>query len=369
MACSPVTRSGPVAVPCAVDDPGAVSLSGEPRPSGEHGPADARALGSGSPRFPHPPGESVERLDHVPLGGSVGRLDALAVAIAAALHRIARPLAIVASEACLDRVWTRLGYARAEDFARERLDRTGRWLRDMAALGRSSWSTDRLLAAVEGSDGKPPLGTVAAVAIARFQPSSEALPTWIALGRAVCVRELRLRLRQARAAGSHHPVDASGQPDLSLRPPDPIIEWMAQLSPESLSGPAFREAAALPWNRRYLESIGVRVEGAGGSDHEAARTSRSRSRVRTPGCPNPARGRTPAPCATMHRASTTTPASTRTGSRCSGFGSTFPRRSSSPSTRPDASTSGSSASARRRRTSPTRSLRRRGPRASTSGPT
>ena len=133
------------------------------------------------------------------------RLDALAVAVAAAMHRIARPIAIAASEVCLDRVWTRLGYARAEDFARERLDRTGRWLRDMAALGRSSWSTDRLLAAVEGSDGKPPLGTVAAVAIAHFQPASEALPTWIALGRAVCVRELRLRLRQDCQPGGRAP--------------------------------------------------------------------------------------------------------------------------------------------------------------------
>ena len=201
-----------------------------------------------------------------PAGGSIEQLDALAAALAAALHRMTRPIAIAASQACRDRAWTDLGFARAEDYARERLGRTARWLRDMAALGRPTGSTDRLLAAVEGSDGRPPLGTVAAVAIARFAPPADAQPTWVALARAVSVRELRQHLRRARAAGSRHPVDATGRPDPSLRPPDPHLEWIAELSPELLSSPAFREAAALPWNRRYLESIGIRVESPSGDE-------------------------------------------------------------------------------------------------------
>jgi hypothetical protein len=237
MACSPQLRPGPAPGPAATIDPN---------------PADSPGERSAERETP--------RLDPAARCGSIEQLDALAAALASALHRMAPPIAIAASEACHDRAWTDLGYARAEDFARERLGRTGRWLRDMAALGRSSWSSDRLLAAVEGSDGKPPLGSVAGVAIARFAPPSDALPTWIGLGRAVSVRELRQRLRQARTAGSEYPVDASGQPDESLRPPDPIIEWIAQLAPDSLSGPAFREAAALPWNRRYLEGIGVHVD-------------------------------------------------------------------------------------------------------------
>ncbi len=188
----------------------------------------------------------------------IASLDARAATLAARMHRLARPLARVAEAFVRQRGWFDLGYARAEDFARERLGRSGRWLRDHAALGRATRHSDRLLRALDGTDGGPPLGSVAAVAIARGT-DTDFLPTWIAVARTVGVRELRQRLRQSRAAGCSFPVDDSGRRDDTLRPPDPLIEELASLCPEALAGPAFLEAAALPWNRRHLEELGLPV--------------------------------------------------------------------------------------------------------------
>ena len=188
----------------------------------------------------------------------IATLDALAATLAARMHRLARPLARAAEAFVRQRGWFDLGYARAEDFARERLGRSGRWLRDHAALGRATLRSDRLLRALDGTDGGPPLGSVAAVAIARGT-DTDFLPTWIAIARAVGVRELKRRLRQARAAECSFPVDDNGRRDDTLRPPDPLIEELASWCPEALAGPAFFEAAALPWNRRHLEALGFPI--------------------------------------------------------------------------------------------------------------
>ncbi len=175
------------------------------------------------------------------------------------------PLARAATAVCSRRAWSELGHARAEDFARERLGRTGRWLRELAALGHALETSVELQEAVEGTDGRPPLGAVAAVAIARFEPAADALSSWIALGRSAPVRELRRRLAHARAADSLYPLGGDGLPDDLLHPPDRIIEWIAQTSPELLRGPALCERAARPWNRRYLESLGIALDTPGGA--------------------------------------------------------------------------------------------------------
>ncbi len=217
------------------------------------------------------------------LCGPVHRLDALAAALATRLQRMTLPLARAAAAVCSRRAWSELGHSRAEDFARERLGRTGRWLRDLAALGRALETSIDLQEAVEGSDGRPPLGAVAAVAIARFEPAADALSSWIALGRSAPVRELCRRLAHARAADSLYPLDGNGLPDDLLHPPDRIIEWLAQTSPELLHGPALCERAARPWNLRYLESLGISLDFPCGAEPEAA----ERDSRRTP-CPEPA---------------------------------------------------------------------------------
>jgi hypothetical protein len=206
----------------------------------------------------------------LPFCGPVHRLDAMAAALATRLQRMTLPLARAAAAVCSRRAWSELGHSRAEDFARERLGRTGRWLRDLAALGRALETSIDLQEAVEGSDGRPPLGAVAAVAIARFEPAADALSSWIALGRSAPVRELRRRLANARAADSLYPLDGNGLPDDLLHPPDRIIEWLAQTSPELLHGPALCERAARPWNRRYLESLGTSLDFPCGAGSEAS---------------------------------------------------------------------------------------------------
>ena len=109
-----------------------------------------------------------------------------------------------------------------------------------------------------GEDGGPPLGTVAALAIVRGT-TDEFRSTWIALARAVGVRELKERLRRSRQADRPFPVDADGRRDDQFRPPDPVLVWVASACPALLTGPAFAERAALPWNRRFLEALGIPV--------------------------------------------------------------------------------------------------------------
>ncbi|HKQ61498.1 MAG TPA: HNH endonuclease signature motif containing protein [Candidatus Polarisedimenticolaceae bacterium] len=91
------------------------------------------------------------------------------------------------------------------DYARERLGRSGRWLRDLGALGREIERAPRLAAALSGADRGSPLGRVAALLIARGAPPGE-LERWIALARSVSVRELRQRLH-ADAVASVHQAD------------------------------------------------------------------------------------------------------------------------------------------------------------------
>ena len=99
------------------------------------------------------------------------------------------------------------GFARLGDHARERFGRSGRWLRDLAALGDALSSLPGLATALAGGDGAPPLGRAAALLIGRAA-SLASLAAWIARARSVSVRELRDAVRRARAAGSAWPPGA-----------------------------------------------------------------------------------------------------------------------------------------------------------------
>jgi hypothetical protein len=233
-------------------------LQGPPSLLDPNGPSGAHGLSPHGPHVPH--GLHALHALHGPHGphGPHGlhALDRLATALAARLHRLALPLAR-AGEAFADgRGWFELGFARAEDFARERLGRSGRWLRDRAALGRAVGRCRRLRLALDGADGGPPLGTVAAVRIARHA-DLDSIPTWIAIARTSGVRRLKERIRQSRACQVAWPVLPDGSPDEELRPPDELVEWAAHACPQILTGPAFSEALKRPWNRRFVESRGL----------------------------------------------------------------------------------------------------------------
>ncbi|MFQ5701309.1 MAG: hypothetical protein ACE5HU_05640 [Acidobacteriota bacterium] len=136
---------------------------------------------------------------------SLLRADALAMSLKAALVRAAVPLARAAAGFLRLQGWSDFGYARLADHARERFGRSGRWVRDMAALGRALDALPPLAAALTGEDGGLPLGRVAALLIGGIA-SAESVASWIALARRLPIRALRDAIRAARAAGSTSPV-------------------------------------------------------------------------------------------------------------------------------------------------------------------
>jgi len=140
--------------------------------------------------------------------------DGLALALRAALDRIVTPLARAVAAFAGAEDWSAFGYARLEDHARERFGRSGRWLRDLALLGRALERLPGLGAALTGEDGGRPIGRVAAGVVARVADAAS-LAGWIERARSVTVRELRAEARQARArqAGSLQTDRASSPSD------------------------------------------------------------------------------------------------------------------------------------------------------------
>jgi len=140
------------------------------------------------------------------------RADALARSLSGARDRLAVPLARIAASLVRERVWCAFGFARAADFAREHFGRSGRWLRDLAALHQALSTFDSLAAALTGDDGGSPLGRRRALLIARVA-TAETLPAWLALARRLTVRELQTAVAWARRGGEATPPE-DGSPAL-----------------------------------------------------------------------------------------------------------------------------------------------------------
>jgi len=129
--------------------------------------------------------------------------------VSLALERIVPALARAAAAFLGVGVWRTFGYARAGDHARERFGRSGRWLRDLAALGMAFEKLPGLADAVASSDGGRSIGRVAASIIARVA-EPESVRIWVDVARAVPVRSLREMAARARREGSvWPPVESS----------------------------------------------------------------------------------------------------------------------------------------------------------------
>ena len=167
------------------------------------------------------------------------RCDDLAMSVRAALERIVPPLARAASAFLQAGAWRYFGHARAGDHARERFGRSGRWLRDLAALGEAFQKLPGLADAVTGADGGGSIGRVAASIIARVA-ANESLPAWVQVARAVPVRELRELSACARREGS-------------IWPPRPSLESarseLENTSADGGSGPASLDSARAALDR------------------------------------------------------------------------------------------------------------------------
>ena len=152
---------------------------------------------------PAPPGE----LSGGPVAGlasACGRAD-LVLALRAGSAQVTLELARVAAEMAARRAWTVFGYENPHDFARELLDRSGRWLRDLGTLGEAVGRLPALEAHLLGCNGTPALGRVAALQVAQVA-TPESLPAWVALARQSSVRELARAVRAAQARNSSEPL-------------------------------------------------------------------------------------------------------------------------------------------------------------------
>ena len=174
----------------------------------------------------------VGDLDRAHVGGRTAEADRTALEIRAALDRLSAVLARAAAGLVRLRAWHVFGFARLDDHARERLGRSGRWLRDLAALGEGLAASRPLASALTGDDGGRPLGRVAAILVARAiiappraiiaPPTTRTDEEWIAAARLLSVRELRTAIRTERAAAATGrteraatatgPADATGPP-------------------------------------------------------------------------------------------------------------------------------------------------------------
>ncbi len=159
---------------------------------------------------------------------SVLQLDRSATAARLRLDHITPLLARVASLIARGRGWTLFGYARNDDYARERLRRSGRWLRDLALLGAHIERAPVLELALTGADGGRPLGRVAATIVSRTADDNN-IADWIAYAREATVSDLRASAREARA-GNELPVRFSSSP----APTPPVMPPTIPIPPSTL---------------------------------------------------------------------------------------------------------------------------------------
>ena len=127
--------------------------------------------------------------------------DWMGLALGLARERTTLPLARAARVFMRDRGWIEFGYARAEDHARERFGRSGRWVRDLSSLAEAVEELPELGEAITGEDGGSPIGRVVALMVGRVA-TPRTIADWISLARTLPVRELRAKVRAARESAS-----------------------------------------------------------------------------------------------------------------------------------------------------------------------
>jgi hypothetical protein len=154
---SPAVGSPPVAV--VVPTP---SLPPTPLEPAARGPLDVPVHSPLAPQF-GPRTEVPSK--HVPI--DVLALDHLLDQLARTSHMLVVPLAAAAYELVKCRAFVPYGYQSFHDFTRETLDRSSRWVRDLAALHVALGRFPELGRALAGVDGGASIGRQKAIAIAR----------------------------------------------------------------------------------------------------------------------------------------------------------------------------------------------------------
>jgi hypothetical protein len=140
------------------------------------------------------------------------------------------PLASAAGALVSHKAWFAFGYRNAEDFAREQLRRSGRWLRDLQHLHVGLEAFPQLADALCGADGQAPIGPKAALSVAGVA-TQESVSRWIHRARKLSLRDLRQAIVEANSPSvqdsanavvdspgpmQHVPVRFRGPPELKL---------------------------------------------------------------------------------------------------------------------------------------------------------
>ena len=140
---------------------------------------------------------------------SLHQTDRAALELRQGLDRLVLPLARAAAMFVQRQEWVDFGFVRLDDHAQDRFDRRGRWVRDLAAVGRGVEELPGLADALTGEDGGSPLGVEKARLLTRVATAAS-LPAWLELARSSTARQLKEAVRQARAAGSACPPAMAG---------------------------------------------------------------------------------------------------------------------------------------------------------------
>jgi len=181
-------------------------------------------------RLPPEPRACASRQRYVP--ATVRDGDRLLGRLAALRSVLVLPLCRAASLVLRHEAWRSYGHLSRGDFARERLQRDGRWLGDLVRLHRTLEELPELGPALCGADGGRPLGQVAALQIGRVA-RREDVRAWLERARRVSFGELRSLVRAARGVSGALGGSVGGveededEPRVVVRqllPPD--VKWM-----------------------------------------------------------------------------------------------------------------------------------------------
>ena len=132
------------------------------------------------------------------ISATVGAGDALLRQLADVQIALIQPLARAAAALAAHEAWRAYGYSSRGDFARERLQRDARWLADLVRLHEATERLPALANAMCGTDGGPPLGSVAVLQISRIATHAT-VEGWIARARACSLGTLRAAITAAIA--------------------------------------------------------------------------------------------------------------------------------------------------------------------------
>ena len=186
------------------------------------GPAAGSGAGPGAGPAAGPAPDPPRAPLAYPVEAALLQADRIALSLRGALERTALPLARAATALLASKAWCDLGFARLDDYARERLGRSGRWLRDLAALGDRVGNLPALATAITGEDGGRPLGRVAAMLVAKVA-SPSTLDDWIDRARSSSIRALRDAVRAARATATNDQPAAASVPPIEFPVESPHV--------------------------------------------------------------------------------------------------------------------------------------------------